>query len=118
MNTNGTGSRDTWGQEHRGWAPLAEQWGDKEREVAKMPQRGVLGHQDPQSNTHGMPRPRGQGMKADLHKQLGGHQDALGVLDQATVGAEQRVQKAYALPNTIFGLDPFYPPKPLRYPLC
>ena len=36
MNTNGTGSRDTWGRERRGWAPLAEQWGDEEREAAEM----------------------------------------------------------------------------------
>lgn len=47
MNTNGTGSRDTWGQERQGWAPLAEQWGDKEREVAEMPQRGGAGTPGP-----------------------------------------------------------------------
>lgn len=30
MNTNGTGSGDTWGQERWGWAPLVEQQGDEE----------------------------------------------------------------------------------------
>lgn len=51
MNTNGTSSGDTWGQERQGWAPLVEQRGDEEREVAEMPRCGVLGDLDPRSNT-------------------------------------------------------------------
>jgi len=55
MNTNGTGSGDTWERERRGWALLAEQQGDEEREAvvggAKTPgppEQAHMGCPDPE----------------------------------------------------------------------
>lgn len=71
---------------------------------------GVLGHQDPgqhpwdgqtqRARDKGRPPPAAAGSSRRIRCAGSGHCGGI---------MEQRVQKGYTLPNTIFGLDPFYP---------
>lgn len=57
MNTNGTGSGDTWGWEHRGWALLVEQQGKKQ------PRHPNMEHQAPRR----MPSLQGRCQQLGVH---------------------------------------------------